>query len=93
MIFVKKLTLGFFSGIYDVHSRKMGAAESKYRINRTDNLSSPWTGFCTVVTLDKVSSELCMPNGEKHKFVFTRNGLKITEGEHRGEYTLEVLYI
>lgn len=69
----------------------MGAAESKYRITRTDEEQSPWVGFCTVVTIDEINDELQMPNGDKHKFKFTRNGLKILEGEHKGFYSVQNL--
>lgn len=69
----------------------MGSSESRFRITKTDEKQSPWVGFCTVVTIDEINDELCMPNGDKHKFVFTNNGLKILEGEHRGFYCLEKL--
>lgn len=68
----------------------MGAAESRYRITRTDHRISPWVGFCTVISISE--DELCMPNGDKHKFVFTENGLQITEGEHKGHYKCKVIY-
>ena len=70
----------------------MGAGESRYRITKSINRSSPWVGFCTVVTINEISSQLCMPNGDKHKFIFTNNGLQITEGEHAGHYKVQVIY-
>jgi len=71
----------------------MGASESKYRITRTDAPNSPWTGFCAVVTIDEIGQELCMPNGEKHRFIFINDkGLRIVEGPHKGYYDLQIVY-
>jgi len=70
----------------------MGASESKFRISQTVHRTSPWVGFCTVVSIDEFLEELVMPNGDKHKFVFTRNGLRITQGEHKGDYKVENIY-
>ena len=69
----------------------MGSSGSRFRITRTDEEHSPWVGFCTVVEINEILEELCMPNGDKHKFVFINNGLKILEGEHKGFYHLEKL--
>jgi len=88
----KEPTLEKTRAIYSRSSRQMGANESRYRITRTINRNSPWLGFCTVVKINEISSELYMPNGEKHKFIFTKNGLQITEGEHAGHYKVEVIY-
>jgi len=70
----------------------MGGVESRYRITKSINRSSPWLGFCAVVKINEISSELYMPNGDLHKFIFTKNGLQITEGEHAGHYKVEVIY-
>ena len=71
----------------------MGSSESKYRITRTDEQSSPWVGFCTVVTIGEMEEELQMPNGDRYKFIFVGNsGLRITEGKHKGYYDLEAIY-
>jgi hypothetical protein len=67
----------------------MGAVETKYR--KTIEEKSPWVGFCVVVTIDENETELQMPNGEKHKFKFTKNGLQILEGEHKGHYSVQKL--
>ena len=69
----------------------MGASDSRCRITRTDQAESPWVGFCTVVTINELKDELQMPNGNKHKFVYTNNGLRILEGEHKGFYLVQNL--
>ena len=71
----------------------MGSTGSKYRITRTDEQASPWVGFCTVVTIDELEEELEMPTGQRYKFIFIgNNGLRITEGEHKGYYDVEPIY-
>lgn len=71
----------------------MGSSESKYRITRTDEMSSPWVGLCTVVTINEDAQELQMPNGDKHKFIFINDkGLRILEGEHKGYYDCQIIY-
>lgn len=70
----------------------MGSDGSKYRITKTLNKSSPWRGFCVIVTINEIKEELVLPNGEKHKFVFNNKGLQILEGAHKGCYKIENVY-
>jgi len=71
----------------------MGGGESKYRITRTDQTTSPWIGLCVVVTINETGRELKMPNGDIHKFIFINNkGLRILHGEHKGYYDCKVIY-
>ena len=69
----------------------MGSSDSRLRIMRTDQAGSPWVGFCTVVTVDEIYDEVRMPNGDKYKFQYIKDGLQILEGEHKGVYSFERL--
>ena len=70
----------------------MGSSESICRITRTDKDASPWVGFCTVVKIDALKDKLEMPNGDSYTYVFENKGLRITEGEHEGFYSVETIY-
>ena len=70
----------------------MGANESMYRITRTEREASPWVGLSVVVKINGKKEELKMPNGDKHNYVFEKDGLRITKGEHKGFYSLQTIY-
>ena len=60
-----------------------------YRITRTEYKSDfKWIGFCAVVSL---GAKLKLPNGDTYEYELLDEGIRITEGPHKGCYSLEVV--
>ena len=64
----------------------MGQSETKYLITSTVNeTEGGWEGLSAVITL---GSHAVFPNGLKYEFIRFNNGLRITEGPHKGFYDM-----
>ena len=69
----------------------MGQTHAKYRITSTIRADTTmhwqyWEGMCSEVTL---GTKLAFPNGDEYPYICLDKGLRITEGPHKGYYTLE----